>query len=159
MSYIQKNLMANERIVFSTKLNWTLYIKPLAIILIGILFFAQSLHSLNRFLLYSIGIIFLCTGGLSALLTYLKVKTFEFAVTNKRVLIKHGILRTRSFEIMMNKVEAIYVEQNVIDRIVNSGTIIIKGTGGSQNPLRNVDNPFQFRIAVNEQIENLSFAK
>jgi uncharacterized membrane protein YdbT with pleckstrin-like domain len=159
MSYIQKNLMANERIVFSTKLNWTLYIKPLAIILIGILFFAESLDSLNRFLLYSIGIIFLCTGGLSALLTYLKVKTFEFAVTNKRVLIKHGILRTRSFEILMNKVEAIYVEQNVIDRIVNSGTIIIKGTGGSQNPLRNVDNPFQFRIAVNEQIENLSFAK
>jgi uncharacterized membrane protein YdbT with pleckstrin-like domain len=159
MSYIQKNLMANERIVFSTKLNWTLYIKPLAIILIGILFFAESLDSLNRFLLYSIGIIFLCTGGLSALLTYFKIKTFEFAVTNKRVLIKHGILRTRSFEILMNKVEAIYVEQNVIDRIVNSGTIIIKGTGGSQNPLRNVDNPFQFRIAVNEQIENLSFAK
>lgn len=59
----------------------------------------------------------------------------------------------------MNKVEAIYVEQNIIDRIVNSGTIIIKRTGGSQNPLRNVDNPFQFRIAVNEQIENLSFAK
>jgi hypothetical protein len=58
---------------------------------------------------------------------------------------------------MLNKVEAIYVEQTIIDRIVNSGTIIIKGTGGSQTPLRNVDNPFQFRIAVNEQIEKLSF--
>lgn len=95
----------------------------------------------------------------SAVLTYLKIKTFEFAVTNKRVLIKHGILRTQSFEIMLTKVEAIYVEQNIIDRLVNSGTIIIKGTGGSQNPLRNVDNPFQFRIAVNEQIENLSFVR
>ena len=41
--------------------------------------------------------------------------------------------------------------------MVNSGTIIIKGTGGSQNLLRNVDNPFQFRIAVNEQIENFGF--
>ncbi len=33
---------------------------------------------------------------------------------------------------MLNKVEAIHAEQNIIDRIVNSGTIIIKGTGDSQ---------------------------
>ena len=159
MSYIQKNLMANEIIVYSTKLNWTLYIKPLVIILIGIVLFSDSFHSINGFILYAFGIILLISGFFSAVLTYFKIKTFEFAVTNKRVLIKHGILKTQSFEIMLNKVEAIYVEQNIIDRIVNSGTIIIKGTGGSQNPLRNVDHPFQFRIAVNEQIENLSFAR
>lgn len=159
MSYIQKNLMANERIVYSTKLNWTLYIKPLVIILIGIVLFTERAHSINGSILYGIGIIFLLTGAFSSVVTYFKIKTFEFAVTNKRVLIKHGILKTQSFEIMLNKVEAIYVEQNIIDRIVNSGTIIIKGTGGSQNPLRNVDNPFQFRIAVNEQIENLSFVR
>lgn len=159
MSYIQKNLMVNERIVFSTKLNWTLYIKPLVIILIGMVLFAENSHTINGFILYWFGIIFLIIGVFSTVLTYFKIKTFEFAVTNKRVLIKHGILRTQSFEIMLNKVEAIYVEQNIIDRIVNSGTIIIKGTGGSQNPLRNVDNPFQFRIAVNEQIENLSFVR
>jgi uncharacterized membrane protein YdbT with pleckstrin-like domain len=159
MSYIQKNLMANESIVYSTKLNWTLYIKPLVIVLIGIVLFTESAHSINGFILYGIGIIFLLTGVFSFVLTYFKIKTFEFAVTNKRVLIKHGILKTQSFEIMLNKVEAIYVEQNIIDRIVKSGTIIIKGTGGSQNPLRNVDNPFQFRIAVNEQIENLTFVR
>lgn len=159
MSFIQKNLMANERITFSTKLNWTLYIKSVLINLIAIVVLIDSYHSINGFIIYSVGIILLVTGIFSAVVTYFKIKTFEFAVTNKRVLIKHGILRTQSFEIMLNKVEAIYVEQNLIDRIVNSGTIIIKGTGGSQNPLRNVDNPFQFRIAVNEQIENLSFAK
>ena len=117
-------------------------------------------HSFGLEVQFSVlGIIFLLFGIFSTGLTYLKIKTFEFAVTNKRVLIKHGILKTQSFEIMLNKVEAIYVEQNIIDRILNSGTIIIKGTGGSQNPLRNVDNPFQFRIAVNEQIENLSLIR
>jgi uncharacterized membrane protein YdbT with pleckstrin-like domain len=159
MSFIQKNLMANERITFSTKLNWTLYIKPVVIILIAIVLLIDSYHSINGFIIYAVGIMLLVAGMLSAVVTYLKIKTFEFTVTNKRVLIKHGILRTQSFEIMLNKVEAIYVEQSVIDRIVNSGTIIIKGTGGSQTPLRNVDNPFKFRIAVNEQIENLSLAR
>jgi uncharacterized membrane protein YdbT with pleckstrin-like domain len=157
MNYIQKNLMANERIAFSTKLNWTLYIKPFVIILIAIVLLIDSHHSINDFILYVVGIMLVAAGMFSAVVTYLKIKTFEFAVTNKRVLIKHGILSTQSFEIMLNKVEAIYVEQTIIDRIVNSGTIIIKGTGGSQTPLRNVDNPFQFRIAVNEQIEKLSF--
>ncbi|RNI39849.1 PH domain-containing protein [Hanamia caeni] len=159
MNYIQKNLMANERIAFSTKLNWTLYIKPVVIILIAIVLLIDSYHSINGFIIYSLGIILMVAGIFSAFVTYFKIKTFEFAVTNKRVLIKHGILRTQSFEIMLNKVEVIYVEQNFIDRIVNSGTIIIKGTVGSQTPLRNVDNPFQFRIAVNEQIENLSLAR
>jgi uncharacterized membrane protein YdbT with pleckstrin-like domain len=159
MNYIQKNLMANERIAFSTKLNWTLYIKPFVIILIAIVLLIDSHHSINDFILYVVGIMLVAAGMFSAVVTYLKIKTFEFAVTNKRVLIKHGILSTQSFEIMLNKVEAIYVEQTIIDRIVNSGTIIIKGTVGSQTPLRNVDNPFQFRIAVNEQIENLSLAR
>ena len=145
----KKNLLVHERIVFSTKLNWTLYVKSLIVILIGFLVLLDSLF----------GLIFVFIGMLSAVVTYFKIKNFEFAVTNKRVLIKYGILRTRSFEIMLNKVEAIYVEQTIIGKIVNSGTMIIKGTGGSQNLLRNIDNPFQFRIALNQQIENLSLAR
>lgn len=159
MSYIQKNLMANERVAYLTKLNWTLYIKSFIIILIGFIFYVDGSYSTNHSFLFVVGEILLSAGIISSGITYIQIKTFEFAVTNKRVLIKHGILRTQSFEIMLNKVEAIYVDQNIIDRIVNSGTIIIKGTGGSQNPLRNVDNPFQFRTAVNEQIENLSFVR
>jgi len=149
MHFLKKNLLVHERIVFSTKLNWTLYIKSLIVILIGFLVLLDNLF----------GLIVVFIGMLSAVVTYFKIKNFEFAVTNKRVLIKYGILRTRSFEIMLNKVEAIYVEQNIIGKIVNSGTMIIKGTGGSQNLLRNVDNPFQFRIALNQQIENLSLAR
>jgi uncharacterized membrane protein YdbT with pleckstrin-like domain len=151
--------MANERVIYTTKLNWTLYIKSFLLILIGLVLFVATSHSINYYLLSLASIILFLAGIFSAAVTYIKIKTFEFAVTNKRVLIKHGILRTQSFETMLNKVEAIYVEQSIIERIVNSGTIIIKGTGGSQNPLRNVDNPFQFRIAVNEQIENLSFVR
>lgn len=151
--------MANERVIYTTKLNWTLYIKSFVLILIGLVLFVDTSHSINDYLLSLASIILFLAGIFSAVVTYIKIKTFEFAVTNKRVLIKNGILRTQSFEIMLNKVEAIYVEQSIIERIVNSGTIIIKGTGGSQNPLRNVDNPFQFRIAVNEQIENLSFVR
>lgn len=149
MHFLKKNLLVHERIVFSTKLNWTLYVKSLIVILIGFLVLLDSLF----------GLIFVFIGMLSAVVTYFKIKNFEFAVTNKRVLIKYGILRTRSFEIMLNKVEAIYVEQTIIGKIVNSGTMIIKGTGGSQNLLRNIDNPFQFRIALNQQIENLSLAR
>ena len=159
MSYIQKNLMTNEKIIYQTKLNWILYFKSLMVMLIGFLLFGLSVYSRNNSFLFGMAELFLIFGIISSGITYIEIKTFEFAVTNKRVLIKQGILRTQSQEIMLNKVEGIYVEQGIIDRLVNSGSIIIKGTGGSQNPLRHIDNPFQFRIAVNEQIENLGFVR
>ena len=99
-------------------MNWTLYIKPVVIILIAIVLSIDSYHSINRFIIYSVGIMLLVAGIFSAVVTYFKIKTFEFEVTNKRVLIKHRILRTQSFEIMLNKVESIYVGQNISDRIV-----------------------------------------
>ncbi len=56
---------------------------------------------------------------------------------------------------MLNKVEGIHVEQGIIGKLVDSGSIIIKGTGGTNNPFSNIDKPFEFRNAVNEQISKL----
>jgi len=35
MSYVDKNLMADERIIFRTQLNWSLYIKGVLFIIAG----------------------------------------------------------------------------------------------------------------------------
>ena len=146
MGYIDKHLMKGEKIIYQTKLNWTVYLKGLVFMLLGILFLTRST---------AFGGILIFFGLLSLVLTYLKINSSEFAVTDKRVLIKIGILKTQSSETMLNKVEGIHVEQGIIGKMVNSGSIIVKGTGGTNNPFRNIDKPYEFRTAVNEQIADL----
>jgi uncharacterized membrane protein YdbT with pleckstrin-like domain len=76
----------------------------------------------------------------------------EFAVTNKRVLIKIGWLRRQSLETLLSKVEAMHVEQSILGRLWDYGTIVISGTGGSKQPFRRIAWPMEFRRKVQEQI-------
>lgn len=146
MGYVDKHLMSGETIIYQTKLNWTEYIKGSIFLLLGFL----SLAGKGMF-----GVLFIFIGLLILGITYLRINSSEFAVTDKRVLIKVGILKTQSLETMLNKIEGIHVEQGIIGKLVNSGSIIIKGTGGTNNPFSNIDKPFEFRSAVNEQISKI----
>ena len=77
----------------------------------------------------------------------------EFAVTNKRVVVKTGILRHRSSETLLRQVEGITVDQGILGRIFNYGTIVIEGTGSDRTPYAGIAAPLQFRLAVQEQID------
>jgi uncharacterized membrane protein YdbT with pleckstrin-like domain len=77
------------------------------------------------------------------------------AVTNKRVLVKTGILSRRSIEIMLAKIESIVVDQTLAGRMFNFGTIIVRGTGGTPEAFNRIAHPLEFRRKVQEQIDRL----
>lgn len=144
MSYIVDKLLPGEKIMFCTEINWTAYTNLLLPIVISIFLIYLDIYSLW----ITIPLLF----GL-ALSIYIKIKTSEFVVTNKRVVMKMGLLNTESVEIMLSKIETILVEQSIFDRLVKRGTIIIRGTGGTANVYNNIDNPMDFRKRVIEQID------
>jgi uncharacterized membrane protein YdbT with pleckstrin-like domain len=146
MSYISKNLMTNEQVIFQTRLSNLAYLSPVSMVIVS-LFFIKSIPAIGGFL-FVLGLVLIIS-------TFLKIKSSEFVVTDKRVLIKVGILSTQSLETLLTKVEGIHVGQGLIGKIVNSGSIIVKGTGGTNNVFKQIDKPFEFRSAVNEQIANL----
>lgn len=78
----------------------------------------------------------------------------EFAVTNKRVIIKVGLISRRTVELNLGKIESIGVDQSIFGRILSYGTIIVMGTGGTKEPFRGIANPMDFRKAVNEAVES-----
>lgn len=77
----------------------------------------------------------------------------EYAVTNKRVVVKTGLLRSRSSETLLRQVEGITVDQGIFGRIFNYGTIIVEGTGTDKVPYTLIADPQAFRLAVLEQID------
>ena len=84
--------------------------------------------------------------------TYIARTTSEFSITDRRVVIKVGWIRRRTHETMLTKVETIGVEQSLIGRLLDYGTIVVVGTGGTEEPFRNIAKPLEFRRQVQAQI-------
>jgi uncharacterized membrane protein YdbT with pleckstrin-like domain len=73
--------------------------------------------------------------------------TSEFAITNKRVIIKVGLISRKTVEINLGKVESIGVDQSILGRILDYGTITIVGSGGTKEPFHDISRPLDFRKA------------
>jgi uncharacterized membrane protein YdbT with pleckstrin-like domain len=76
---------------------------------------------------------------------WIKVHSTELAITNRRVIAKFGFIKRDTVEINLEKVEALRVEQGFWGRILNFGTILMSGTGGSIEPIPNIADPLVFR--------------
>jgi membrane protein YdbS with pleckstrin-like domain len=145
MSYVSKNLLNGETVAYRTKLHWKLFLAPIlisALILMPLTLFA--LRSQSKWL----ALIPLALIVAVFFPAYLRRVSSEFAVTNKRVIMKVGVLTTRSFELLLPKVEGIAVNQGVFGKVFDYGDIVVTGSGGTQEPFTDIQGPLQFRHAV-----------
>jgi len=110
MSYIDGNLLPGEQVVYRTRLHWLLFMTPVLFTVIVLLpiawWLANGTWSHYAWIPVAIGLLIL-------LATYIKRQSSDFAVTNKRVMMKVGVFSTRSIELVLNKVEAIAVNQSL----------------------------------------------
>ena len=75
------------------------------------------------------------------------------AVTNKRVICKFGFIRRSTFEINLDKVEGVNLEQSFWGRIFDCSTVIVRGTGSSHAPVPNIINAKEFKQALLSESE------
>ena len=71
--------------------------------------------------------------------------TSEFAITNKRLIIKTGLISRHTLEMGLSKVESINVDQGIMGRMLDYGSITVIGTGGTREPFQNIAHPMKFR--------------
>lgn len=71
--------------------------------------------------------------------------TSEFTITNKRVIIKTGLISIKTVEINLQRIESVNVDQSVLGRLLGFGDIDIVGTGGTREKFRNIVEPLRFR--------------
>jgi uncharacterized membrane protein YdbT with pleckstrin-like domain len=129
-SYIEEALVKDEKLVHLGHISlWSLW----HLIAIGILLLPA----------FGVGLVFL-------VIAYVRYKSVELAVTTKRLIVKHGFVRRQTVEINLNRVESIQVEQGLLGRLFNFGTLIVAGTGTSHAPLTGIAEPMGFRKAFIE---------
>ena len=100
-------------------------------------------HSWGIFLLIQpiIGGVVILIGFFALLSPLIDYATSEFGVTNKRVIIKVGFLRRKTLELLLRHVEAISVDQSVMGRLLNYGSVTLTGTGGVREVFHNISKP------------------
>ena len=99
--------------------------------------YKTKLHWIIFFSLHALLTLFL--GPLIAMITS------EFAITSKRVIMKLGLISRRTFEMNLNKIETVNVDQSILGRIFDYGTVTIVGTGGTREVFPRIASPLEFR--------------
>lgn len=145
MGFIDENLMKDENVIHRTKLHWIIFFWPIVISIFGVLLMISNPTTFISYFLITVAIFL----WLRSLIMY---STSEFGITDKRVLIKTGFIQRNSHEILLSKIEAIKVNQGILGRMLDFGTISVTGTGGTQDPFSNIVQPLEFRKQVQEQI-------
>ena len=84
--------------------------------------------------------------------------TTEFAVTNRRVIAKMGFIRRHTLEMLLLKIESVAVQQSILGRLLNFGTVTVTGTGGTREGFKAIVEPLAARSKINQIIEHYTKA-
>ncbi|HEY3197026.1 MAG TPA: PH domain-containing protein [Nitrospirales bacterium] len=155
MSYIEGNLVPGERIIYRAHLHWSTFLAAGLVLLVctsAAIFVASDNNQ-------SLALVIFLIGTLPLAWSYLRYRCSEFAVTDKRVLVKTGVIARHTLETLLNKIENIGVEQTLMGRLLNYGTIQVTGTGSTKETFTNIAAPLEFRKQVQGATLNYDAAR
>lgn len=135
--------MQND-VVFTTRLHWILFLWPTVLIIVGVCL--MSVH----YTLYYIGLMFLVVGALLLLMHFISYRFSLFEVTKHSIRVKVGVLVRQTINVPYSKIEMIDLRQSIIGAVLNYGTVIIVGTGGTRNVINNVSHPLKCRRYIEQ---------
>lgn len=149
--YIDEILQPGERVLYSTNAHWIFYFPAILAWIVAIVLFVLSRQTIVE------GLVLLCLvgAGLVALAAlYWTVRawfhrwTTETDVTNLRVVHKTGFIKRRTFEMALDKVESVDVDQTILGRILDYGDVTIRGVGEGIETIKTIASPLAFRSSI-----------
>ncbi len=124
-SYIEQVLIQGEHLVYRARIS---VVTLMPLILLG----------LATVWIFGLGLVFW-------VMAWIKYATTELAITNKRVIAKSGLIQRKTMEMFLNKIESVQVEQGVLARMFDYGTVTLAGTGVHTAAFADIAKPLEFR--------------
>lgn len=149
--YIDDILQPGERVLYSTNAHWIFFLPAIAAWIVAIAFLVLSWMIVGDVPV----LLCLAMAGLAALFALYKTVTAWFHrwttetdVTNFRVVHKTGFVQRQTFEMSVDKVESVDVNQTILGRILNYGDVTVSGVGEGGKTLDTIASPLAFRNAI-----------
>jgi uncharacterized membrane protein YdbT with pleckstrin-like domain len=150
VGYVDRHLQPGESVVYRTTVHWVVYMPAMLFLLAAVavaIWFPVTDSAFVKAKPILIAILF----GLSVLdwlRAFLRRLATELAVTDRRIVIKTGLIRRTTMEMNRSKVESVAVHQGIMGRLFDYGTVVVKGTGGGMEPLATIEHPLDFRSEI-----------
>ncbi len=124
MGYVEKSLAAGETVLARARLHWIIWVRAwaallvLGILVVGVVFFIRD---------------------------WIHMATTDVAITNRRLILKTGLVARHTSELELTSIEAVNLEQTFLGRLLGYGRVQVHGTGDDVwiSPL--IARPVQFR--------------
>ncbi len=145
MGYVEQNLLSNEQVVAKASHHAIAFVWPALLIAAGF-----GLWSMGGFAAGA-GLVLLLIGIWRAARVGAVHLTNEMALTDKRIIGKSGVIRRDSLDVGLAFVSGVIVNQSILGRMLNYGTIVVRG-GGNTVPFPYIQDPLKFRNTVQGQL-------
>lgn len=144
--YSRSTLAPNETPFYKTSLHWIVFVRFAFLGLAVFLFVAMPLAIALQALTGSeLGWFALPLPVLFLVPPTLAFASSELVITDRRVLIKTGIIHRQTLEMFISKIESVGVDQGFFARMFDYGSVLVRGTGGFEQAFEAIAAPLEFR--------------
>jgi uncharacterized membrane protein YdbT with pleckstrin-like domain len=147
--YIDEILQPGEKVLYSTNAHWIFYLPAIAAWIVALALVAaagafppMALVGLPAAAVIAVAAIYFTIKG-----WFHRLST-ETDVTDRRVVHKTGFINRRTFEMSLDKIESVDVNQSIMGRILNYGDVTILGVGEGKQKIATIASPLAFRSAI-----------
>ena len=145
MSYIDRNLLPDETILFRTQKSLVIFLFPFILAIASIYVYIymrnNSILAIVDWVPSAIVFLIWCHLGLD-------YWSSEYAVTNKRVMMREGFFVRHSTEMRLSAISQVNVDQSIIGQLLDYGIVSINAFGAF-DAYPTISHPILFQKYVN----------
>ncbi|MEX0767422.1 MAG: PH domain-containing protein [Microthrixaceae bacterium] len=160
MPFSPDNLHREEKIVLDLHPHWIMLAKGVALLVFSIVLgiwinFGLALTGTFSSVTSGLAALFIVGSLLYFLQRWIAWISTNFVVTTDRCIYREGIISKRGIEIPLDRVNTVFFNQGIIDRMVGAGTLTIESAGehGVQT-FEDVRNPISVQQELYQQMED-----
>lgn len=150
--YIDDILQPEEKVLYSTNAHWIFFLPALGLWIVAAVFLALSgmvpAGGPLMLVCWAMAAVMAVIAFYKTVTAWFHRWTTETDVTNLRVVHKTGFITRKTFEMSLDKIESVDVDQSIAGRIFDYGDVTILGVGKSEEKLQTVTSPLAFRNAI-----------
>ena len=146
--YIDDILQPDEKVLYSTNAHWIFFLPAIVSWVVAIaLFVGSGMIPAGPMVLvcWSLAAIVAIFAAYKTATAWFHRWTTETDVTNFRVIHKTGFVKRQTFEMSVDKVESVDVNQSILGRILNYGNVTVRGVGEGAEEIKTIASPLEFR--------------
>jgi uncharacterized membrane protein YdbT with pleckstrin-like domain len=149
--YIDEILQPGEKVLYSTNAHWIFFLPAIIGWVLALAFLVASAMvpaGPPALICQALAAIAAIAALYKTITAWFHRFTTETDVTNFRVVHKTGFIQRQTFEMSVDKVESVDVNQSILGRIFNYGDVTVLGVGEGGKTLDMIAAPLSFRNSI-----------